>query len=142
MPTLTETRTVPRPVAEVFAYTADFSHIEDWDPGVAASSRVDSGPLKVGSAFSLMVRFGGRQVPMLYTITAIEPNSKVVLEGVGDSLVAIDDIRFLSEGEGTRIDYRADLEFKGLLRFAVPLMGGRLKKVGEKALDGLAAQLQ
>lgn len=142
MPTLKETRTVPRPQSEVFAYVADFANSAEWDPGVAAASRIDSGPLKVGSAFSLMVKFGGRQVPMLYTITALEPESRVVLEGVGDSLVAIDDIRFSAEGGGTRIDYEADLEFKGLLRFAVPFMGGALKKVGEKALDGLASTLQ
>jgi len=142
MPKLIETRTVPRPLSEVFAYVADFASSAEWDPGVVAASRVDSGPLKVGSAFTLMVKFGGRQVPMLYTIKLLEPDSRVVIEGVGDSLTAVDEIRFTPDGDGTRIDYTADLEFKGLLRFAVPFMGGALKKVGEKALDGLAAELQ
>ncbi len=142
MPTLTETRTVPRPRPEVFAYTADFSHISEWDPGITASDRIDSGPLRVGSAFTLMVKFGSRQVPMVYTITSLEPDERVVLEGVGDKLRAVDDIRFRDAGTGTRIDYRADLEFQGVMRFVAPLMGGVLAKVGEKALDGLAARLQ
>jgi carbon monoxide dehydrogenase subunit G len=141
MPTLTETRTVPRPRPEVFAYAADFTNISEWDPGVASSERIDGGPLRVGSAFALGVRFGGREVPMVYTITEIVPDERVVLEGVGDKLRVVDDIRFTDSGDGTRIDYTAELEFTGVLRFAVPFMGAALKKVGEKALDGLAARL-
>lgn len=143
MPVLKEVRTVPKSRSEVFAYTADFSNIETWDPGVTASSRIDQGPLKVGSAFTLMVKFGARQVPMVYTVTMLEPDTRVVLEGVGDKLVAIDDIRFSDVADGgTRIDYSADLQFKGLLKFMAPLMGGVLDKVVKKALDGLAARLQ
>ena len=32
---LHETIEVPRPIGEVFAYTADFGNIAQWDPGVA-----------------------------------------------------------------------------------------------------------
>jgi carbon monoxide dehydrogenase subunit G len=142
MPTLSETRTVPRPRSEVYAYTADFSNISDWDPGVAASERIGSGPLEVGSAFTLMVKFGPRELPMVYTITELVPDERFVVRGVGDKLIAIDDIRFSDADGGTRIDYSADLEFSGILKLLAPLMGGVLKKVGEKALDGLAAKLQ
>jgi carbon monoxide dehydrogenase subunit G len=126
----------------VFAYTADFANIAEWDPGVVSSERIDSGPLKEGSAFALVVRFGSQQLPMLYTITMLEQDSRVVLEGVGDTLTAIDDLRFTDADGGTRIDYRADLEFRGLLRFAAPFIGGKLRQVGTDALDGLASQLQ
>lgn len=143
MARLQETRTVSRPRSEVFAYTADFANIENWDPGVTASSRIDQGPLKVGSAFTLMVKFGTRQLPMVYTITRLDPDRQVVLRGVGDKLIAVDDIRFAdTDGGGTRIDYSADLEFKGILKVAAPFMGGMLAKVGTKALDGLAARFE
>ena len=142
MPTLNETRTVPRPRPEVFAYTADFTNIDQWDPGVVSSTRIDNGALKVGSAFTLMVKFGSRELPMVYTITALEKDKRVVLDGVGDKLRAIDDIRFSDADGGTRVDYSADLQFKGVLRFLTPLMGRTLDKVGRKALDGLASQLQ
>ena len=49
--TLTETIEVARPLEQVFAYIADFSHIEEWDPAVARGSRVNKKPLGVGSEF-------------------------------------------------------------------------------------------
>lgn len=142
MPRLEETRTVPKPRSEVFAYVADFSTISEWDPGVVSSERIDSGPLNVGSAFALMVRFGSRQLPMVYTITVLEEDSRIVLEGVGEKLTAVDDIRFSDADAGTRIDYAADLEFQGLLRLVAPLIGGKLRQLGAMALDGLASRLQ
>ena len=141
MTQLKETRIVATPLEEAFDYTADFTNIENWDPGVARSVRTDSGPLRVGSTFDLMVKFGSRQSPMTYTITHFEPPHRVVLEGEGSTLRAIDEIGFRSVENGTEIGYTADLHFKGLMRFVAPFIGGALDKVGKKALDGLAAKL-
>ena len=141
MAQLKETRRVAASVEEAFDYTADFNNIQNWDPGVAASRRVDEGELEVGSTFDLMVLFGSRQAPMTYTITHYEPHQRVVLEGTGKTLTAIDDIRFAAVAGGTEISYTADLEFKGLMRFVAPFIGGTLDKVGKKALDGLATKL-
>eukprot|EP00899_Mesostigma_viride_P008720 jgi/Mesvir1/1784/Mv15215-RA.1 len=143
MPRLNIVRVVPRLRTEVFAYTADFSNSSKWDPGVTASKRLDEGPLKVGSTFDLMVKFGSQVLPMTYKIIAIEPESRVTFEGVNSKLVAIDDIKFTdAEGGGTRIEYSADFQFKGLLWLAAPFMTGLLNKVGEDALNGLASKFQ
>jgi hypothetical protein len=138
---LHEQRTVDRPQAEVFQYTADFSHIDEWDPGVATSRKLGDEPLGVGSRFEVEARFGTSTIPMVYEITVFEPSDRVVLIGKGDTLEAVDEIRF-QESEGrTLIDYTADLTFLSWIRFAVPLMSPLLKRVGTRALDGLAAAL-
>lgn len=139
--TLQERRWVDRPVEDVFAYTADFSNIEDWDPGVASSARLDEGQLEVGSRFELEVTFGKSTIPMVYEVTELVPNERVVLVGVGDKIHAIDDIRFSRADNLTVIDYRADLTFTNFIRFLGPLMNRPLKEVGRKALDGLARVL-
>lgn len=141
MTQLKETRIVATALQEAFDYTADFTNIENWDPGVANSQRTDSGALRVGSTFDVMVKFGSRQSPMTYTITHLESPHRVVLEGEGSTLRAIDEIEFRSVGSGTEIDYTADLQFKGIMRFVAPFIGGALDKVGKKALDGLADKL-
>ncbi|MDH3729824.1 MAG: SRPBCC family protein [Acidimicrobiia bacterium] len=142
MPKIQETRTVSRPRSEVFSYVADFANIAQWDPGVTASERIDKGALRVGSSFTLMVRFGSQQLPMVYSITSLTADSCVELEGVGEKLKAIDEIRFSDAAAGgTRIDYSADLRFKGFLRLLSPFMGRTLRKVGGEALDGLVSQL-
>lgn len=142
MPTLTETRTVPTSRSDAFAYVADFSNIEDWDPGVVSSEKTSSGDLGVGSTFHLVVKFGNAEAPMTYTITDYEPDEKVVLAGTGKRISAVDTITFRDAADGgTVIDYRADLEFKGLLKLLTPFMGGRLDEIGKKAVDGMQEAL-
>ena len=138
---LKEQRTVTRDLNHVFAYTADFSNIEDWDPGVTKSTKVSDGPVEVGTRFDLDVRFGSKTVPMTYEVTIYEPPHRVVLVGHGETLDAVDEIRFSSRDGRTVIDYTADLEFRNFIRFLTPVMGPTLRKVGEKALDGLVAAL-
>jgi hypothetical protein len=41
--TLDETIEVKRPLNEVFAYVAEFSRIEEWDPGVARGHKLSAG---------------------------------------------------------------------------------------------------
>jgi len=117
---LQEQRRVRTPQAQAFAYTADFSNIETWDPGVARSKKVGDEPVGAGTKFELDVRFGGSTIPMVYEINVYDPNQRVVLIGKGDSLDAIDEIRFRTEGDHTVIDYTADLNFHGLIRYVVP----------------------
>ncbi len=138
---LIEQRWVQRAQDEAFIYTADFSNIEDWDPGVVSSRRLGQGPVGVGSQYELEVEFGSGTLPMVYEITEYEPSNRVVLVGRGDKLVAVDDIRFSQHDNMTVIDYIADLTFLNWFRFVTRFMGPSLKKVGIKALDGLAAEL-
>lgn len=136
---LHEVRTVDRPIEEVFAYTADFANIGEWDPGVASSQRVGDGPVGVGAEYDLEVKFGPRTAPMRYRITEYETPNRVVLIGEGRALTAVDEITFTPDGEGTRIEYIADLDFKGPFSLLERLFEGRLHDIGTKAVDGLAA---
>jgi dehydrogenase/reductase SDR family protein 12 len=135
---LREHRQVGRPQVDVFTYAADFSNIEHWDPGVVSSTKVTDGPVGVGTRYELEVRFGFGTIPMIYEITVYEPHSRVVLVGRSAKLHAVDEIRFSGDGTTTLIDYAADLAFLSFLTYLTPLMGPVLKKVGTRALDGLA----
>lgn len=139
---LHERRRVRRPQPEVFAYTADFSNIENWDPGVIRSEKVDERPIGVGSEFLVEVKFGMGSDTMTYVISEYESDSRVLLTGRSEKLTAVDEIRFTSEGGMTMIEYTADLTFTKLMRYFVPLMRPLLKRVGERAVDGLAAALE
>ncbi len=130
---------VPTPVEAAFAYTADFSNIAKWDPGVVESRMVSDSPVGLDSKFELLVAFGPRRIPMTYTITAYEPSRRVVLEGIGGPLRAVDEIRFLPAEGGAEIAYTAELEFTGPVRLF--FIRRVLEGVGNRALDGLAEAL-
>ncbi|CAN5788266.1 SRPBCC family protein [soil metagenome] len=140
---LQETRTVNRPLDEVFAYAADFSNSAEWDPGVDTAKAVEPGPVRVGSLYSLEGNFGPSSLPMQYEVIEYEPPRRIVLTGQGEKFDALDTMEFTTSSDGsTTISYTAEITLFGPLRFLGPLMNGPLDRMGKKALDGLAEALE
>lgn len=71
------------------------------------------GPVSEGSTFRVLVKTGSLTTAMDYTITHFDPPHRVVFEGTSDSIHAIDDIRCTATGDGTRIEYMADINLTG-----------------------------
>jgi dehydrogenase/reductase SDR family member 12 len=141
MARLHETLETTLPIDRAFAFVADFSNAERWDPGVAWSKAVASSAPRVGTEYQLGVRMGGRVAPMSYRITLIEPAKRVVLGGRGSNVSAIDDIGFEQTDDGTRIDYTADIELTGWMRLAAPFAGRAFATIAKNARDGMKRTL-
>lgn len=141
MTRLHETIDVPRSIDDVFAYVSDFGNAAQWDPGVADSRKAHQGPIGIGSIFKLRVKFGPRSIPMTYVVREYIPPQRVVLEGNGDSVHALDDIGFAATPCGTRITYTADISLLGASRIVEPWLTGALDRVGRNAIRGLEAAL-
>jgi len=141
MTRLREQVITPLALDETFAFVADFANAMHWDPGVATSERLDEGPLRVGARYRLGIRMRGRIAPMEYRVSVLDPRRRVVLLGEGSGVSAVDDIRFEQAGEGTRIDYTADIRLSGIARLAQPLLGGAFAKVARDALEGMQRAL-
>jgi len=145
---LHETLETVLPADDAFEFVADFSNSARWDPGTAWSKPVGDPAPRVGTEYRLGVRMGSRVSEMTYRIVTIEPGQRVVLEGRGSNVSAVDDIRFRRTENGTHIDYTADIELTGLLRLASPFAGRAFASIGrnaregmQNALDALAADL-
>jgi carbon monoxide dehydrogenase subunit G len=141
MTVLRETIETTLPVADSFAFVADFANSQHWDPGVATSERIDAGPLGVGATYRLGVYLRGKVAPMEYRITTWEPNRRVILAGEGSNVSATDEIRFEATPGGTRIDYVADIRLTGWMRLATPFAGGAFDKLAKAAVGGMKAAL-
>jgi dehydrogenase/reductase SDR family member 12 len=138
---LQETIEVPRPIDEVFAYASNIGNAAQWDPGVGDSRKTSQGPIAVGTEFELRVRFGPRSIPMTYVVRDYEPPKRVVLQGKGESVHALDDIGFAATPRGTRITYTADISLLGVFGIVEPLLKGALDRVGKNAMRGLQSAL-
>lgn len=143
MTRLHETIQTTLPVDETFAFIADFANASRWDPGVATSERIDDGPVGLGARYRLGVRMRGRVTPMEYRISTFEPPSRVVLSGRGSNVSAVDEIRFAPAptGDGTSIDYTADIHLGGWMRLVEPFAGGAFARIAREALDGMQRAL-
>ena len=127
--------------AEAFAYMSDFSNALVWDPGVTAARRADVGEIGIGSAFELVARFAGRDVPLRYTVVELDPGRSVVLEARRPGFVSRDTIEVEPAAGGSRVSYDARLDFRGPGRLADPLMRVLFARTGRHATAGLQAAL-
>ncbi len=141
MPTLNERIDTSLPIDDAFDFVADFANSSQWDPGVATSERVDGDLVGVGSRYRLGVRMRGRVAPMEYRTTVFDPPSRVVLEGRGSGVAAVDDITFASTESGTRIGYVAHIRLTGAMRLVAPFAGGTFARIARDARDGMQRTL-
>jgi carbon monoxide dehydrogenase subunit G len=128
-------------IEDAFAFVADFANAAQWDPGVATSEQVGTGPIRVGARYRLGVRMGGRVARMDYTITRLDAPTRVVLTGEGSGVHAIDDISFEPAGNGTTIRYTADIQLRGVMRLLTPFAGGAFRRLAENARAGMQRAL-
>jgi hypothetical protein len=131
----------PKPPTETFAYLAAFDNIRDWDPSVASSRRLDEGPVRLGSAFEVVVRIRGRELPLRYEVVRFEQDALVALEANARWFRSYDVISVAAKGAGSEASYDASLELSGLAKLAAPFMGRAFQKIGDDAADGLRRAL-
>ena len=95
------------PQVEAFAYMADFANARLWDPSVSEARRVGEAPIGIGSAFDLVARFGGRDVPLRYEIVEYDSPRRVVLEARRPGFVSRDTITVEPAANGSVVHYDA-----------------------------------
>ena len=139
---LKESIQVRKNIDTVFRYVSDFSHIQEWDPGVVSSKKArPTDRTDVGSVFDLVLKFGPFRPKMTYRVTAFQPYDRVILEGRGDTFSAVDTIWFRQTAHGTQIDYQADIRFSGFGRHLESWLSPFLKQTGKNAMRGLERTL-
>ena len=132
---------LPLPTEQAFAYLADFSNTQAWDPGVVSAQRLARGEIGLGSRFRVVVRFAGRTLSLDYEITAFEPPTRLVLRGSDGQIESIDELGFVPREGGTRVTYEACLELVGIRRLADPILDLLFQRVGRLAVRGLRERM-
>ena len=115
----------------VVDYLADFTHAEEWDPGTESCTRLDSGPIQVGSRFHNESRIAGVSTELVYELVTLDAD-KVVLRGENDSATSTDTITVTPKGGGSEITYEAVIEAKGVGKLAEPLMKLVFERIGSE----------
>jgi uncharacterized protein YndB with AHSA1/START domain len=134
------TVTVARPQAEVFAYLADFTTTMEWDPGTLETTR-ESGDGGVGTTYRNVSRFMGRQTELAYVVTEHQSPELLRLRGENRTVVVRDTMTLTRTGGATTISYRAEFEFKGWARLVSPFAAPALRRLGDRAAQGLRSAL-
>ncbi|MDX1736184.1 MAG: SDR family NAD(P)-dependent oxidoreductase [Halioglobus sp.] len=138
--TLDESVTVNRPVDEVFAYVAEFSRIEEWDPAVKSARKLTAGAPGVGTRFQVDMKAG---FSLSYEIVEFEPDARLLMTVRSRFFDAREEILFESaKGGGTTVRYIATFDFSSPLSGLDSAFPGLMDRVGKSAMRGLQEALQ
>ncbi len=140
MPHVVVRITTSRPPAEVLAYMADFSHAPEWDPSVLSATRLDEGALRVTSSFDLVVRSGGRSLPLRYEVTELDERH-ATLSARTPTLESVDTLSVAPVGDGTVFTYDARLTLIGVWRVFNPVLAILFRSLAAKAEAGIRKKL-
>ena len=124
----------------VVDYLADFTHAEEWDPGTESCTRLDSGPIQVGSRFHNESKIAGVSTELVYELITLDAD-KVVLRGENDSATSTDTITVTPQDGGSEITYEAVIEAKGVGKLAEPLMKLVFERIGSETEEKMTEVL-
>lgn len=134
---------VPCPQDAAIAYLADFANAVEWDPGTVSCVRNGdpSGPVVVGSTWTNTSKVLGRETQLQYKLATLTPDH-VVLQGSNDTADSTDDIHVTAlDGDRSRVRYEATITFKGLARFADPLMALVFRRIADETVRDMTSAL-
>ena len=137
-----ETAATSLSVAEAFAQLGEFANVQDWDPGVTSSMKTSDQPTGVGTVYALDLLYRGRKMEMEYRVTEFDVDRRLVVEGSGGMVEAVDTIEFEPTPDGTKVTYIAELSLTGIARLVEPLMKSRFAEVVRSGGDGLRGWLK
>lgn len=124
----------------VVDYLADFTHAEAWDPGTESCTRLDSGPIQVGSRFHNESKIAGVSTELVYELVTLDAD-KIVLRGENDSATSTDTITVTPRDGGSEITYEAVIEAKGVGKLAEPLMKLVFERIGSETEEKMTEVL-
>jgi carbon monoxide dehydrogenase subunit G len=139
---VSRTFAVDKPVQVVIDYLKDFSNAEQWDPGTQSCTRIDSGPVRVGSSWHNVSKVLGRETELTYRLQTLEPGH-LTLVGSNDTATSTDDILVRPLGTGSEITYHANIELHGAAKLATPVIKVEFERLGsateKKLIEAIAA---
>jgi len=133
---------VSTPVETVWAFMADFTTTEQWDPPTVSTVRT-SGDGGVGTTYHNVSRLLGSDQDVDYRVTQRVERELLQLEGDAGSVKLRDTITFAATPEGgTEVTYRAEFHPVGVAKIVGPLLPAPLKILGDRVSASLAETLE
>jgi carbon monoxide dehydrogenase subunit G len=142
MASFENTVTIRRPpVADVFAFLADFENVPKWNYAIVETTKVSRGPVRVGTTYR-QTRSAPRRTEEAFEVTVFEPTSRLEVQGGLGPFTGRVSYLLEPTGSGTRLTNAVDLESSGLLTLVAPLATSRIKHAVAANLDTLKQLLE
>lgn len=129
------------PIEKVFDLLADHTKHPLWDPYMLEASLLNEGPIVKGSKGITIGKFRGRIVESEIYYDAYDRPKFVSGGSSSGSVIGKNSCEFISTDRGTKINWRLEAEFKGLMRLFEPFMKSSLIEQRRESLQALGDYL-
>jgi uncharacterized membrane protein len=134
---------INRPVADVFAYVANFENHPKWETDFQEVKLLKSMPGGVGTTYQCVLKFPGQTATSTFEITEYAANQKIAYVGLpAGPAIPKGSFLFEAAGNGTKITSLPRPEFRGFFKFLEPMMAGYIRKHNETHLSNLKRALE
>lgn len=137
----TNTVTINRRPAEVFAFLAQFENVPQWNYAISETWKITGGSATVGSVYRQTRTLPSRGEET-FEVTEFEPARRLSIRGALGPFHG--DVTYLLEpaGNATALANTVDLQPSGPLRLVAPLVASRVKSAVAANLDTLKQILE
>ena len=131
------------PVADVFAFVANFENHPKWEMNFQKVKLLTSTPTGVGTTYQCDLKLPGQSATSKFEITQYEANKNIAFEGeTAGPAKPNGSFLFESVAGGTKITLLPRPEFRGLFKLLEPMMAGYIRKQNEEHLINLKKLLE
>lgn len=131
-----------RPADEVFTYLADYEHGPEWQRAMTSARWTSPPPVGVGSTFTQVARFAGRELRSDYEVTAYEPPREVAIRSTSGPF-PITVLRTVEPtATGCRVIERTGGGPSGAARLLTPLMALMVRRTIARDYRALKSLLE
>lgn len=130
---------IQRPAEVVFGYCSDHTNEMEWNPALHRVAKITKGPIGAGTRYE-MEFLPGR--PTAAECVRYEPPACWTVEGSGNGMRSSFSGRVVPVPAGARLDLRMEIEVRGLLRAALPLLRRRMPRNLERDIALIKARLE
>lgn len=117
-----ETFTTKADPEAAFAFLTDFRNLTAWDPSITRVDKLDKGPVKKGTRFTVAMSFLGWPSTLDYVVEEFTPGKRAVLVGTALAATATDTVVITPVRSGLRVQWKADIALWGPLALVDPLV--------------------
>ncbi len=138
---VTQVRT-PWSAAESFAYMADLRNFARWDPGVRNVAQTMGDGSGAASVFDVTIAGVPKDIMFTYRTVEYDAPRHVLVLARSRVLTSEDRVAVTPDGDGSIVEYDAQLRFNGVLRFADLALRPFFNRIADRAVNGLCVALQ
>lgn len=132
---------IERPIADVFAYLADFQNVPEWNYAIVETQKTSDGPVEVGTTYR-QVRSLPRRSEETFEVAVYEPPRSLAISGTLGPFAAELGYRLEPHDGGTRVTNEVELRPRGILGVVGQLASSGVKEAVDRNLGELKRILE